>query len=72
MESIKRGPNTPFEFGYSWWTTNGEVEHQFGPFYSGCNRRIVERVQRWLSCVDIQGSMRDCISPSATPNWAQY
>ncbi len=72
MESIRRGPHLPFEFGYSWQTTNGEVEHQFGPIYSRCNKRIVERVQRWLSCVDIQGSMRYFTSLNATLNWAWY
>jgi len=69
VESIKRGPNSPFEFRYSWQTANGKVEHRFAPFYS---RRIVERVQKWLNCVDIQGSMKYSTSFSATLNWTWY
>ncbi len=44
VESIRRCSNLPFEFGYSQQIASGEVKHQFGPFYSRCNRITIKRV----------------------------
>jgi hypothetical protein len=67
MESSKRHLDPPSKSRYSQRTASGEVECQFGPFYSRCNRIIIERVQRCLY-VDIQGSKRYPTSLGASLN----
>lgn len=66
---MKKGPNLPFEFGYSWWTTSGEVEHWFGLLCNRCNIIVVKRIQICL-CMDVQGSKG--IPPHLAQHWIKF
>lgn len=71
VEIIKGGSNSPFQFGYSWKTLIGEVEHRFGCFCGKCSKITTERIQRCIY-MDVQGPKRHSTSPSVAPNCVQY
>jgi hypothetical protein len=68
VKFIKKGSNSPSEFGYSWQTPIGEAKCRFGFFCSKCNRTIIEIVERQKFCMDVQGFKKYPTSPNVTLN----